>query len=195
MTNASPFVLPPGAAVVQTNLMANVPGKLETRGGMRSVQFVTTPTGFLDCFSATRGGREYMVTLADDGSLLVLESPAYGATQVPVEPSLTVSGSTVSSSYTFRYLDGTLNGSSADPSPPPLPPPPPPTPPTPEPPTPPPVGLVSWIDGGSSTSAQEYSLNAMSAYGTATELSLTGGTAGMGSFVPTLLITQLQPLV
>ena len=180
MTNASPFVLPPGAAVVQTNLMANVPGKLETRGGMQSVQFVATPTGFLDCFSATRGGNEYMVTLADDGSLLVLESPAYGATQAPVEPSLTVSGSTVSSSYTFRYLDGTLNGSSTDPT---------------TPPTPPPVGLVSWIDGGSSTSAPEYSLNAMSAYGTATELSLTGGTAGMGSFVPTLLITQLQPLV
>lgn len=36
VTNASPYVLPPGAAIIQTNLQVINPGQLVVRGGLTS---------------------------------------------------------------------------------------------------------------------------------------------------------------
>lgn len=40
-TNASPYVIPPGAAVTQVNLQAISPGQLVVRPGTTSVSFVS----------------------------------------------------------------------------------------------------------------------------------------------------------
>lgn len=40
-TNASPYSIPPGAAVTQVNLQAIVPGQISVRPGTSSVSFAT----------------------------------------------------------------------------------------------------------------------------------------------------------
>ena len=40
-TNASPYSMPPGAAVTQVNLQAIVPGQISVRPGATSVSFAT----------------------------------------------------------------------------------------------------------------------------------------------------------
>lgn len=40
-TNASPYSIPPGAAVTQVNLQVIVPGQIKVRPGMVSVSFTT----------------------------------------------------------------------------------------------------------------------------------------------------------
>jgi hypothetical protein len=44
VTSASPYALPNGAAVIQTNFQSRRPGELSARGGQASVTF-TTHTG------------------------------------------------------------------------------------------------------------------------------------------------------
>jgi hypothetical protein len=44
VTNASPYSLPPGAAVTQVNLQCLVPGMLNVRGGMSAITW-TSHTG------------------------------------------------------------------------------------------------------------------------------------------------------
>lgn len=41
VTNASPYSIPPGAAVTQVNLQAIVPGQVSVRPGSASVSFTT----------------------------------------------------------------------------------------------------------------------------------------------------------
>lgn len=41
VTNASPYAIPPGAAVTQVNLQAIVPGQISVRPGTASVSFAT----------------------------------------------------------------------------------------------------------------------------------------------------------
>lgn len=41
VTNASPYAIPPGAAVTQVNLQAIVPGQVSVRPGSTNVSFAT----------------------------------------------------------------------------------------------------------------------------------------------------------
>lgn len=47
VTNASPYAIPPGAAVTQVNLQAIAPGQLAVRPGLQAVTF--------DSYTATTG--------------------------------------------------------------------------------------------------------------------------------------------
>jgi len=44
-TNASPYVIPPGAAVTQVNLQALVPGQVTVRPGLVAMSFATHAAG------------------------------------------------------------------------------------------------------------------------------------------------------
>jgi hypothetical protein len=77
VTNASPYVLPPGAAVTQVNLQAIVPGQLTVRPGTAAMTF-TSHTGGT---SPIRSSMRYPATNA-----LVYQS-ANGVIRVAVGPS------------------------------------------------------------------------------------------------------------
>lgn len=45
VTNASPYAIPPGAAVTQVNLQALVPGRVSVRPGLNAVSFASLTAG------------------------------------------------------------------------------------------------------------------------------------------------------
>lgn len=107
ITNASPFVLPPGAAVQQVNLEGSVPGQISARGGMRKVAAVGVSADILDCYPYDHNGYTTLVAMAADGTLIAMDRPAYGAEpSTPFEPKMETTGAIVSSSYTQRYVEG-----------------------------------------------------------------------------------------
>jgi len=118
VTQASPFAVPPGAAVEQVNLGTRTPGQLTSRGGMRAVSSLPLVAGVLDCCSYEFGGKVFLLSLTDAGELIASESPAYGPeTARPVEPQLSVASGQTATSYTQRYLSG-ADGAATDPPPP-----------------------------------------------------------------------------
>jgi hypothetical protein len=54
VTNASPYVLPPGAAVTQVNIQALIPGQLRVRPGTAAVSFAALSAGTSPIRSAMR---------------------------------------------------------------------------------------------------------------------------------------------
>jgi hypothetical protein len=54
VTNASPYAIPPGAAVTQVNLQALNPGQLSVRPGLNAVSFVAITAGTTAIRSAIR---------------------------------------------------------------------------------------------------------------------------------------------
>ena len=117
VTKASPFAVPPGAAVEQVNLGTRTPGQLTARDGMRAVASLPAVSGVVDCCSYEFGGKVFLLSLTDAGELIASESPAYGpATASPAEPQLAVSSGQTATSYTQRYLSG-VDGAASDPAP------------------------------------------------------------------------------
>lgn len=104
VTNASPFAIPPTAAVEQVNLVGHVPGQVSVRGGMRKVATADGAPEVLDCFPLEVDGKPALVGMRADGSLTLLSSPSYGwASSVPYEPDLS-SPALLTTSYTYRYI-------------------------------------------------------------------------------------------
>jgi hypothetical protein len=77
VTNASPYVIPPGAAVTQVNLQVIAPGRLEVRPGTQAVSFSSLAAGA----SPIRSGMRY-----PDGDAIIYQDAA-GAIRVGVGPS------------------------------------------------------------------------------------------------------------
>ena len=175
MTNASPFAIPAGAAVEQVNLCADVPGQIYTRGGMMPVAFVQQAGALLDCYPYVFEGRTFLVSLRSDGSLVALESPAYGQPLAsPQEPLLSAGTGLVAASYTTQYVE---SGSLA-----------------PDPPQPASV-LFGLLEGGSATTqAWTYSLNANQlCAGEGKEDTFTAGNASTNSVPPSLSPSDMCP--
>lgn len=104
VTNASPFAIPPTAAVEQVNLVGHVPGQVSVRGGMRKVATADGAPEVLDCFPLEVDGKPALVGMRADGSLTLLSSPSYGwASSIPYEPDLS-SPALLTTSYTYRYI-------------------------------------------------------------------------------------------
>jgi hypothetical protein len=107
VTNASPFALPPGSAVEQCNLTADVPGQLTSRGGMYPVAFADEAKEVRDIFPYENNGRTYLLALLPNGQLVSLESPSYADQRPdPVEPTADCSPGGVSTTYTYYFCDG-----------------------------------------------------------------------------------------
>lgn len=109
VANASPYILPPGAAVAQDNLHCAIPGQLTIRNGMRRVDF-TGDTGFnsISFYPYAFNGETKLIALASDGTVHVLNGPSLWLTPpTPTEPTLSPAAGQVVSSYTGRfYADG-----------------------------------------------------------------------------------------
>jgi hypothetical protein len=64
VTNASPYSLPPGAAVQQINLQCLVPGKLTVRSGLQAITFASsdsTSSPVRSAFRYQNGTAEHLV--------------------------------------------------------------------------------------------------------------------------------------
>lgn len=66
VTNGSPYALPPGAAVAQTNFQCRRPGELHSRRGQTAK---TAGAQMLEMFRCPVGASEKVVYLAADGSI------------------------------------------------------------------------------------------------------------------------------
>jgi hypothetical protein len=118
VTKASPYILPPGAAVEQVNLALTVPGQLTTRDGMRKVVCTESASDVLDCFPYDYNGTTVLLALTASGELVALPSPAYGPeTPAPSEPPLTLTSSQTGTTYTQRFIVGQV-AETAPPAPP-----------------------------------------------------------------------------
>lgn len=185
MTDASPYAIPPGAAVKQVNLITSTLGQLTSRGGMQPVQFSggEAPGDVIDLYCYSRGSQPDIVFAMNSlGQLSVVSGPAASRElSVPEPPALTASAGTVVTSYTYGYADGgapplhagsTLTPGATAPQPPSEPPPLP--------------SLVGGVQGGSAaTQGYEEYINANeNCAGGVDEVE--GGTAGTNVFPPSV---------
>ena len=77
-TNASPYAIPPGAAVTQVNLQVLSPGQITVRPGLAAVSFASH-TGSQDAIRAAvllPGTQESVVYQTSAGSLYVASGPS-----------------------------------------------------------------------------------------------------------------------
>lgn len=106
ITNASPYVLPPGAATEQVNLLANTPGQLVSRGGMNKLSFAEASAEIVDVYPHTHGGATKLIALKPDGSVVVLTSPAIAAAPTsPTLPALSPASGQVESTYIGQFYE------------------------------------------------------------------------------------------
>lgn len=77
VTNASPYAIPPGAAVTQVNLQAIAPGKLSVRPGTRGVAFASHAAATQSIVRSFRypGTSEGVVYQNSAGSIRIARSP------------------------------------------------------------------------------------------------------------------------
>lgn len=78
VTNASPYSLPPGAAVTQVNLQVIAPGQLTCRPGLSAVTFTSHTAGSTAIRSAMRypGSSEAVIYQTADGSVRLGRGPS-----------------------------------------------------------------------------------------------------------------------
>jgi len=169
VTKASPYILPPGAAVEQVNLALTIPGQLTTRDGMRKVVCTASASDVLDCFPYAYGGSTVLLALTASGELVALPSPAYGPeTAAPSEPPLTLTTSQTGTTYTQRFVVGQVSEVS--------------------PPSPPDTDYVNELYGATaSTTAWPYLARAGSAASQPTDNDYFGGYAATPDYPPSLL--------
>lgn len=106
VTNASPYAIPPGAAVEQTNLVTSIPGQLTSRGGMRPVAFTATAPEIRDCYPYVFSNSVRLLVLNPSGEIVAMSTPAYGtALSSPSNPSLSPASGQVQSNYVGTFYD------------------------------------------------------------------------------------------
>jgi len=174
VTNASPFAIPLGAAVEQTNLTGIVPGEVSSRNGMRKVAVVGSAPSVLDCYAYESQGKSYLVSLLPNGQLVALESPAYGdRTSRPSEPQLTATGSQEATAYTYRYFTASTSSTGAV--------------------TDTPSSLVDLLDGGpASTASRPYYIDANAQCSGSGKLAeADGGSAADSIIAPSIPLSSL----
>jgi hypothetical protein len=79
VTNASPYSLPPGAAVTQVNLQVINPGQLVCRKGATAVTWGTSAGTTIPVVKAMRtpyGGVEKVIYQNSSGQVFVAENPS-----------------------------------------------------------------------------------------------------------------------
>jgi len=138
VTNASPFALPPGAAVEQVNLNCSIPGQLQSRGGMRPLAVSPEDrSSIVHCHAVQLPSGTAVIAQRVDGTVIVLGGIAPAAApSVGFEPQLSVASGQIATSYTHRYADGRYGAAQDAPEPQPRNP------------------LVEALDGGESDTAE-----------------------------------------
>lgn len=80
LTYASPYLIPPGATVEQTNMQCLLPGQLTVRGGMKAAGQVSSGTPALELYgySVGAGSTDKIFAFTPDGGvgkISIIESP------------------------------------------------------------------------------------------------------------------------
>lgn len=79
ITNASPYALPPGAAVTQVNVQVRTPGNITVREGLAAVTWSSISAGtqpIIRAFRAPCGGQERVVYQDSAGQVRVAVGPS-----------------------------------------------------------------------------------------------------------------------
>lgn len=78
VTNASPYAIPPGAAVTQVNVQIIAPGQLTPRPGLAAVSFASHTGGSVAIRSALRipGSQEAVLYQSADGVIRIAKGPS-----------------------------------------------------------------------------------------------------------------------
>jgi len=109
ISNASPFVLPPGATQEQVNLHTRSPGRLQSRGGMSLVypEGTTQASQAIDVFSCPQTGEgSTLLLLTPSGNLETLMSPSGSASAATgFEPSLASGPFETVTNYLWQYVN------------------------------------------------------------------------------------------
>lgn len=98
ITDASPYALPPGAAIEQINLQAHVPGQLTTRPGMRRM----TGDALIDIYPYAvggAGGQRYLIGINSSGQLRAQAYALAASPGVPATPPITPGNNQIRSNY------------------------------------------------------------------------------------------------
>ena len=104
ITNASPYALPPGGAVVQENLESHIPGQLVSRGGMKYAS--ADVTSCLDMHPVAVSGVTKILALTDEGDLVLRDAPEeIDFDTEPVSVDLSPSSGQVQSNYLGQFYD------------------------------------------------------------------------------------------
>lgn len=77
-TNASPYSIPPGAAVTQVNLQCLIPGQVSVRPGTATVSFASHAPAAVKIISAVKypGATDSIVYQNASGTLIVARGPS-----------------------------------------------------------------------------------------------------------------------
>lgn len=104
LTNASPYAIPNGAAVEQTNLHTRVPGQLESRSGMTLVAAGDEELlEAREAFPVYCVGEVRLLTITNDGEIQLSVPPAVVAEDPAAEEPDHVASS---STFTNEVYDG-----------------------------------------------------------------------------------------
>lgn len=79
VTNGSPYALPPGAAVTQTNFQCRRPGELSARNGQTSVTFTThagSTVAVVEMFRCPIGAQESVIYQNTSGHIFIAKGLA-----------------------------------------------------------------------------------------------------------------------
>ena len=75
VTYASPYMLPPGGSVEQTNMICLLPGQISCRQGMQAVMTVDNPA--LEMWGYSIGtGTDKIFIFTDQGDIEIKDAPA-----------------------------------------------------------------------------------------------------------------------
>lgn len=177
VTKASPYAIPPGAAVEQTNLTCSIPGQLTSRNGMRPVAFINPTEDIVDCFPQEYEGKVRLLVLTTSGVMYALKTPAYGdSVHCQNDFYFTLPSGQTGTSYTQRFAVGPIAESS-------------PTPPSSDP-------YVSDLDAGDSDigAPAMYAVVSGQEVNAATyEYAYNGGSSSTPSYPPSFLESRLPP--
>lgn len=105
LTYASPYAIPPGAAVTQINLTCSYMGQLTVRDGMQPVKFAAgTVERCVDVSAYSYQGQDKLLVLDETGSLSVLDAPDRDdPLGNPYLPPLPHTGNQINVGYDYRW--------------------------------------------------------------------------------------------
>lgn len=117
VTNASPYSLPPGAAVQQINAQTDKPGQLASRGGMVPVNTESGRVSPVDIHSVVVGEASYLFATTSEG-LVLYNTPATGDVEGYAQtPAIEDSEAVSVTNYLLHYYAGGVAEGVSTPSP------------------------------------------------------------------------------
>lgn len=117
VTNASPYSIPPGAAVQQINAQTDRPGQLASRGGMVPVNTESGRVSPTDIHSVVIGEESYLFATTSEG-LVLYRTPAAGENAgYAITPAIEDEEAVSVTNYLLHYYAGGVSEGSETPAP------------------------------------------------------------------------------